>query len=92
MKTIRINIHLEDEQKTKLVELLRQYINVFAWSYDGIPGLSTTIVSHRLPIDRTRLPVKQKLRKFKLDLSLRIKKEKTKQIKANVVKFNTYPS
>ncbi|XP_075101670.1 uncharacterized protein LOC142177105 [Nicotiana tabacum] len=49
-----------------------------------MPGLSTDIVSHRLPVDPTRLSVKQKPRKFKPGLSLRIKGEVTKQIEANV--------
>ncbi|XP_075083449.1 uncharacterized protein LOC142167189 [Nicotiana tabacum] len=57
-----------------------------------MPGLSTDIVSHRLPIDLTRTPVKQKPKKFKLDLSLRIKEEVTKQIEANVVGVTNYPS
>nr|XP_009622806.1 uncharacterized protein LOC104114136 [Nicotiana tomentosiformis] len=69
-----------------MVELLRQYVNVFVWSYDDMPGLSTDIVSHQLPTDHTRPPVKQKSRKFKPDLSLRIKEEVTKQIEANLFK------
>ncbi|XP_070054568.1 uncharacterized protein [Nicotiana tomentosiformis] len=36
-------------------------------------------------------PVKQKPRKFKLDLSLRIKEEVTKQIEANVARVTNYP-
>ncbi|XP_070057221.1 uncharacterized protein [Nicotiana tomentosiformis] len=75
-----------------MIELLRQYVDVFAWSYDDMPGLSTNIVSHRLPTNPTRLPVKQKPRKFKPDLSLRIKEEVTKQIEANVVRVTNYPS
>ncbi|XP_033514187.1 uncharacterized protein [Nicotiana tomentosiformis] len=78
VKETRINIHLEAEQKEELVELLQQYIDVFAWSYDDMPGVSTDIVLHRLPTDPARPPVKQKPRKFKLDLSLRIKEEVTK--------------
>nr|XP_016434519.1 PREDICTED: uncharacterized protein LOC107760913 [Nicotiana tabacum] len=79
VKETRISIHLEAEQKEELVELLRQYIDVFAWSYDDIPGLSTDIVSHQLPTDPARSPVKQKPRKFKPDLSLRIQEEVTKE-------------
>ncbi|XP_070054104.1 uncharacterized protein [Nicotiana tomentosiformis] len=80
VKETRINIHLEAEQKKKMIDLLRQYVDVFAWSYDDMPGLSVDIISHRLPTDPTRSPVKQKPRKFKPNLSLRIKEEVTKQI------------
>ncbi|XP_047270322.1 uncharacterized protein LOC124899472 [Capsicum annuum] len=78
--------------KKELISLLKQYIDVFAWSYDDMPGLSTDIVSHRLPTNPACLPVKQKTRKFKPDLSLKIKEKVTKQIKANVVRVTTYPT
>ncbi|XP_055819392.1 uncharacterized protein LOC129888443 [Solanum dulcamara] len=92
VKETRISIHLEAERKKELIELLRQHVDIFAWSYDDMPGLCTDIVSHRLPIDPTCLPVKQKTRKFKPDLSLRIKEEVTKQIEANIVRVTNYPT
>ncbi|XP_070032414.1 uncharacterized protein [Nicotiana tomentosiformis] len=75
VKETQISIHLEAKLKEELVELLRQCIDVFAWSYDDMPGLSTNIVSHRLPTDSARPLVKQKPKKFMRDLSLRIKKK-----------------
>nr|XP_033510683.1 uncharacterized protein LOC117275521 [Nicotiana tomentosiformis] len=92
VKENRINIHLEVEHKEETVELLRQYIDVFVWSYDDMPGLSIDIVSHQLPIEPARSPVKQKPRKFKPDFSLRIKEEVTKKIEANVVRVTNYPT
>lgn len=65
---------------------------MFAWSYDDTPGLSTYIVSHKLPINSEYCPVKQKTRKFKPDLSLRIKEEVLKQIKSKVVEVTKYPT
>lgn len=56
-----------------------------------MPGLSTNIVSHKLPIDPRFNPMKQKLWKFKPDLSLKIKEEVTKKIQANVVEVMKYP-
>jgi len=55
-------------------------------------GLSTSIVAHKLPTNPMCPPVKQKLRKFKPDMSLRIKEEVTKQIKAKVLKVVEYPT
>ncbi|XP_033513365.1 uncharacterized protein [Nicotiana tomentosiformis] len=92
VKETKINTHLEAKQKETMIELLRQYVDVFAWSYDDMPGLSTDIVSHRLPTNPTRMPVKQKPRKFKPDLRVRVKEEVTKQIKANIVRVTKYPS
>ena len=73
VRETRVSIHLTAIEKEKLVKLLKKYIDVLAWSYDDMPGLSTDIVSLRLPINSEYCPVKQKTRKFKPDLSLRIK-------------------
>ncbi|KAK4716429.1 hypothetical protein R3W88_014767 [Solanum pinnatisectum] len=58
MKETRINIYLEAERKQVLIEFLKQYVDVFVWSYDDMLGLSIDIVLHKLPIDITYLPVK----------------------------------
>ena len=51
VRKIRMSVHFTPSQKKELVDLFRQYMDIFAWSYDDMPGLSTDIVSHRLPID-----------------------------------------
>ncbi|MDV3181341.1 MAG: hypothetical protein Q8830_04100, partial [Candidatus Phytoplasma australasiaticum] len=65
VRETRISVHLKDAQKEELANMLREYIDVFAWSYEDMPGLSTDIVSHKLPINPGFSPVKQKSRKFK---------------------------
>ena len=51
VKEVRISVHLNEAQRRDLVHLLREYIDVFAWSYRDMPGLSTNMVSHKLPIN-----------------------------------------
>ncbi|XP_070002734.1 uncharacterized protein [Nicotiana sylvestris] len=55
-------------------------------------GLSTSIVAHKLPANPMCPPVMQKIRKFKPDMSLKIKEEVTKQIKAKVLRVVEYPT
>ncbi|XP_070002752.1 uncharacterized protein [Nicotiana sylvestris] len=55
-------------------------------------GLSTVLVVHKLPTDPVFPPVKQKLRKFKTDLSVNIKEEVTKQFEAKVIQVTQYPT
>ncbi|XP_015057657.1 uncharacterized protein LOC107003924 [Solanum pennellii] len=55
-------------------------------------GLSTNVVSHKLPINSEFSPVKQKARKFKPKLSLKIQDEITKQIESLLVKMTQYPT
>ena len=74
-KEIKIGAWLDTIEKTKLVGLLRAYVDVFAWSYQDMPGLDTSIVEHRLPLKPECPPVKQKLRRTHPDMSLKIKEE-----------------
>ncbi|XP_070035011.1 uncharacterized protein [Nicotiana tomentosiformis] len=82
VKETRESIHLSPSEKEEYIRFLKEYEDIFAWSYYDMTGLSTSIVAHKLPINSMCLPVKQKLRKFKPDMSLKIKEEVTKQIKA----------
>ncbi|XP_070010811.1 uncharacterized protein [Nicotiana sylvestris] len=79
-------------KKEEYVRFLKEYEDIFAWSYDDVTGLSTSIVSHKLPTYPMCLPVKHKLRKFKPHMSLKIKEEVTKKIKAKVFRVVEYPT
>ncbi|XP_070025460.1 uncharacterized protein [Nicotiana sylvestris] len=71
----------DDESEYDEDEVFEE-INFFAWSYDDMPGLSTDLVVHKLPTDPTFPHVKQTLRKFKTNMSVKIKEEGTKQFDA----------
>ncbi|XP_070013568.1 uncharacterized protein [Nicotiana sylvestris] len=92
VKETRINVHLSPLEKEGYTEFVREYEGIFAWSYDDMTGLSTSIVTHKLPTDPTCPPVKQKLRKFKPDISLKIKEKVTKHVKAKVLRVVEYPT
>ena len=49
-KEIRIGSSLSPDKRSGLIDLLRSYFDVFAWSYEDMPGLDPTIVQHHLPI------------------------------------------
>ncbi|XP_070004246.1 uncharacterized protein [Nicotiana sylvestris] len=66
--------------------------DIFAWSYDDMPSLSTDLVVHKFPNDPAFPPVKQKLRKFKTNMSVKIKEEITKQLDAKVIRVTRYPT
>ena len=37
--------------REELIALLKDYQDIFAWSYQDMPGLSSDIVQHRLPLN-----------------------------------------
>ena len=51
----------------------RSYLDVFAWSYEGILGLDSSIVQDHLPILPHVRPVKHKLRRLHPRWSLQVK-------------------
>ena len=74
----------------ELVTLLRDYQDIFAWSYQDMPGLSSEIMQHKLPLNPEYSPVKQKLRRMKPDMSLKIKEEVKKQFDAGFLAVARY--
>lgn len=81
----RVSIHMTEDSKKEHIECLKENKDIFAWSYADMTGLSTSIVAHRLPTDPSCPPVKQKLRKYKPELSLKIKEEVSKQLEAGIL-------
>ena len=63
-REIKIGANLEDSVKSRLVQMLHDYVEVFAWSYEDMPGLDIDIVVHRLPTKEDCPPVKQKVRRM----------------------------
>ncbi|KAI5424531.1 hypothetical protein KIW84_030637 [Lathyrus oleraceus] len=84
VREVKIGALLEESVKKGLIELLREYVDVFAWSYEDMPGLDTDIVQHFLPLKPECVPVKQKLRRTHPDMAVKIKEEVQKQIDAGV--------
>jgi len=59
-KEIKIGASLDPTVKKQVIELLKEYVDIFAWSYRDMLGLDTDIVVHRLPLKPECPPVKQK--------------------------------
>ncbi|XP_052479673.1 uncharacterized protein LOC105800897 [Gossypium raimondii] len=74
-KKVKIGSDISAKTRHDLVELLREFKDVFAWLYQDMPGLSTDMVVHRLPIREDCKPVQQKLRRMRPDIVLKIKEE-----------------
>ena len=61
-RELKIGSPLSTDERDNLIHLLRSYLDVFAWSYENMPGLHPSIVQHHLAILPHARPVKQKLR------------------------------
>ncbi|XP_050920361.1 uncharacterized protein LOC127137996 [Lathyrus oleraceus] len=66
---VKIRELLCPDVKKRVVEFLRDYVDVFAWSYQDMPGLGTDIMEHRLPLKPECPPIKHKLRRTRPDMA-----------------------
>ncbi|RVW18052.1 Retrovirus-related Pol polyprotein from transposon 17.6 [Vitis vinifera] len=73
-RELKIGLPLSTDERNRLIHLLRSYLDVFAWSYEDMPGLDPSIVQHHLPILPHARPVKQKLRRLHPRWSLQDRK------------------
>ncbi|KAI5419774.1 hypothetical protein KIW84_043800 [Lathyrus oleraceus] len=58
VKEVKIGSQLCPKAKKGLIDLLHEYPDIFAWSYEDIPGLDSEIVDHRLLLKPECPPVK----------------------------------
>ena len=56
-KTTRIGTTLSPEMRTKLVQFLKENLDVFAWSHEDMPGISPEVIQHKLNVNPERKPV-----------------------------------
>uniref|UniRef100_A0A2N9GM44 Integrase catalytic domain-containing protein n=1 Tax=Fagus sylvatica TaxID=28930 RepID=A0A2N9GM44_FAGSY len=50
-REVKIGTRCATEQKEALIALLREFHEIFAWSYQDMPGLDTDIVVHKIPFE-----------------------------------------
>jgi hypothetical protein len=53
---------LTEEQKAEYTELLREFVDVFAWTYEDLKTYDTSVIEHKIPLKVEARPFKQKLR------------------------------
>ncbi|RDX63374.1 hypothetical protein CR513_58203, partial [Mucuna pruriens] len=56
-REIQVGKQMPSNLRQRLVELLKKYVDVFAWSYRDMSGLDSTIVEHKLPLIPNTVPV-----------------------------------
>ena len=71
-KPVFINSQLTIQEKEQLVALLKKYVDVFAWTYDEMPGLDPRLVVHSLNVNLRVKPVVQPAKVFHINVEAQI--------------------
>ena len=74
--------HVEIQEYT---ELFKEFCDIFAWSYDEIPGIDPLIVEHEIHTYPNAKPVRQRLRAVNPRKEPAIKAEIDKLLKAGFI-------
>jgi hypothetical protein len=85
-----ISTNLYEDQKEELCDLLKEFIDCFAWDYTEMLELSRELVEHMLPIKKGFRPYKQPARNYNPELLDRIKEEVERRLKANFIRTCRY--
>ena len=89
-KPVKIGVNFHKDVKVELIALLKEFKEIFAWSYQDMLGLDTEIVVHRIPVKPKCPPVQQALQRMKSEIILKIKEEVEKQLKASFLTVIAY--
>jgi len=82
---VKISKILPKEEKRRLIALLKEYKDVFAWKYEEMPSLDPKLVTHKLNVDLKAKLVKQLARKYSLDFEEKIKVKVGKLLKVGFI-------
>ena len=73
----------------QLIILVKEYIDVFAWNYEDMPGLDPQVAMHHLNIKSDAKPVKQQQRLFRPNIMEAIEVEVHKLIACGFIRENS---
>ncbi|GAA0157491.1 hypothetical protein LIER_14747 [Lithospermum erythrorhizon] len=74
-KTFRLGTKLSPQHQKEVVALVREFSEVFTWGPNDMPWVDPNIALHRLYVDPSFRPIKQKKRNFWDEKNLTIQKE-----------------
>jgi len=90
-KTMRIGMKLSPEMRTKLVQFLKENMDVFEWIHEDIPDISPKVIQHKLNVDPERKPVQQRRQVFAPEWNQAITDEVSKLLSAGFIQEVYYP-
>ena len=90
-KITRIGTTLSLEMRTKLIQFLKENLDVFAWSYEDMSGISPKVIQHKLNVNPKKKPVQQRRRAFTPERDQAVTEEVTKLLAVGFIREVYYP-
>jgi len=90
-KSIFISESLPPLEKEDLIHLIQEYIDIFTWNYEDMPGLDPQVAMHHLNINPDMKPVKQQEWWFRPEIMEATESEDKKLIDSNFISEEQHP-
>jgi hypothetical protein len=90
-KTTSIGTKMDRTIREALIGFLKSNLDVFAWTHDDMPGIDPATICHKLNVDPSIRPIKQKRRVFAPDRNQAISDEVEKLLTAGFIREVFYP-
>ena len=90
-KKIFVGSGMLESLEQDMLSFLKDKISTFAWKHEDMTGISKSIITHKLGIDKSFRPVHQKRRKFAAERNIIIQYEVERLLKANMIREVQYP-
>jgi hypothetical protein len=84
-KFVKLSSSLTREQKAQYTELLKEFVDVFAWTYEDLKTYDTSVIEHKIPLKEEAKPFRQKLRQINPMLLPVMEKEVKKLLDARII-------
>uniref|UniRef100_A0A2N9IUL6 Uncharacterized protein n=1 Tax=Fagus sylvatica TaxID=28930 RepID=A0A2N9IUL6_FAGSY len=90
-KTTSIGTQMDETMREAMINFLRSNLDVFAWTHDDMPGIDPATICHKLNVNPSIRPIKQKRRVFAPDRNQAISNEVEKLLTAGFIREVFYP-
>ncbi|XP_057417380.1 uncharacterized protein LOC130711680 [Lotus japonicus] len=91
-RALKIGSTLSKEQEDRLVELLKNNLNLFAWTIKDVPGIDPSVISHHLSIQPGAKPVVQARRRMGEEKDKAVQIETQKLLDGKFIREVQYPT
>jgi hypothetical protein len=84
-KFVKLSSSLTRKKRVEYVELLKEFADVFSWTYEDLRTYDTTVIEHKIPLKEEAKPFRHKLRQINLMLLPIMEREVKKILDAQII-------
>ena len=85
VRQMKMGSKLDEKEVKEYSDLVEEFSDTFAWSYDELKGIPREMVEHRIPLVPGSKPVRQKERRMNPRLQLLVKAELERLLQAGFI-------